>query len=161
MAHQGECRPHQRQLQRKGGIGRESVCSPTIFSLSQKHSDADNHFSYERPVGRRLVDYVGELVTKRMQEPQDDLISSLAIGQVKPGHIDQGEAVQIVFLLLVAGNATLVNMIALVCFLSVVHSSLYHSRKLFLNPEFWISKRPDAFTRGGLSYTEDANMSVV
>jgi nitric oxide reductase len=34
--------------------------------------------------------------------------------QLRPGHITHEDAVQIAFLLLVAGNATMVNMIALV-----------------------------------------------
>jgi len=55
-----------------------------------------------------------ELVEKRMQEPKDDLISTLVVEQVKPGHLEQADAVQMAFLLLVAGNATMVNMITLV-----------------------------------------------
>ncbi len=58
---------------------------------------------------------MANLVEKHMQEPKDDLISKLVVEQVRPGHIDSGEAVQMAFLLLVAGNATMVNMIALVC----------------------------------------------
>ena len=57
---------------------------------------------------------MGGLVDKRTQEPKNDLISTLVTEQVKPGHIDKEDAVQIAFLLLVAGNATMVNMIALV-----------------------------------------------
>ena len=34
--------------------------------------------------------------------------------QVNPGHLEESDAVQIAFLLLVAGNATMVNMINLV-----------------------------------------------
>jgi nitric oxide reductase len=49
-----------------------------------------------------------------MKHPMDDLISKLVTEQVKPGHIEKEDAVQIAFLLLVAGNATMVNMIALV-----------------------------------------------
>lgn len=56
------------------------------------------------------------LVDKRMQEPKDDLISKLVTEQVKPGNIDKEDAAQIAFLLLVAGNATMVHMIALVSF---------------------------------------------
>ncbi|KAK3939203.1 cytochrome P450 [Diplogelasinospora grovesii] len=60
-----------------------------------------------------LLKYLGDLVDKRMQEPKDDLVSKLVIDQVKPGHIEKSDAVQMAFLLLVAGNATMVNMIAL------------------------------------------------
>lgn len=79
-----------------------------------------------------LLDYIGKLVDQRMDDPKDDLISKLVREQVKqtftrhlndvllismqvkPGHIERSDAVQIAFLLLVAGNATMVNMINLV-----------------------------------------------
>lgn len=61
-----------------------------------------------------LIRYLSELVDKRMDEPKDDLVSQLVTEQVKPGHLDKADAVQMAFLLLVAGNATMVNMIALV-----------------------------------------------
>lgn len=61
-----------------------------------------------------LLDYLDSLVDKRLQEPKDDLISKLCTEQIKHGHIEKSDAVQIAFLLLVAGNATMVNMIALV-----------------------------------------------
>lgn len=61
-----------------------------------------------------LLEYLGGLVDKRMQEPKDDIISQLVTQQIKPGNLDKADAVQMAFLLLVAGNATMVNMIALV-----------------------------------------------
>jgi len=57
---------------------------------------------------------MASLVDKRTQEPKDDLISSLVVDQVQHGKLEKADAVQIAFLLLVAGNATMVNMIALV-----------------------------------------------
>lgn len=59
-----------------------------------------------------------------MQEPKDDLISKLVVEQVKPGHLAKEDAVQTAFLLLVAGNATMVNMIALVSPLPHIHHQL-------------------------------------
>lgn len=67
-----------------------------------------------------LLDYLSDLVDKRIAEPTDDLISRLVVEQVKPGHLEKADAVQIAFLLLVAGNATMVNMIALVSWLGQV-----------------------------------------
>ena len=64
---------------------------------------------------RELLDYIAKLVDLRSEEPKNDLISKLVVEQLKPGHIEKSDAVQIAFLLLVAGNATMVNMIALVC----------------------------------------------
>jgi len=63
---------------------------------------------------RELLKYLDRLVSLRMGEPKDDLISKLVVEQLRPGHIEKSDAVQIAFLLLVAGNATMVNMIALV-----------------------------------------------
>ncbi|KAF5012755.1 hypothetical protein FDECE_1175 [Fusarium decemcellulare] len=62
---------------------------------------------------KELLDYLASLVDKRLEEPKNDIISKLCTEQVKPGNIEKSDAVQIAFLLLVAGNATMVNMIAL------------------------------------------------
>jgi len=82
-----------------------------------------------------LLVYIGKLVDQRMEDPKEDLISKLVLEQVKRsfnchlddplltsvqvklGHLERSDAVQIAFLLLVAGNATMVNMINLVRFL--------------------------------------------
>lgn len=61
-----------------------------------------------------LLRYLTELADKRMQEPKDDLVSQLVTEQVKKGNLEMADAVQMAFLLLVAGNATMVNMITLV-----------------------------------------------
>ena len=68
---------------------------------------------------------MGDLVDKRTAEPKDDLISDLVTKQVKPGHLDRSDAVQMAFLLLVAGNATMVNMIALVRSFSPYSTNLF------------------------------------
>ena len=60
-----------------------------------------------------LLQYIAKLVDDRSESPKDDLISHLVTQQVIPGHITKDTAVQIAFLLLVAGNATMVSMIAL------------------------------------------------
>jgi nitric oxide reductase len=65
-------------------------------------------------MNRGLLEYLANLVDQRIQEPKDDLISKLVVEQVNPGVIGKADAVQIAFLLLVAGNATMVNMITLV-----------------------------------------------
>jgi fungal nitric oxide reductase len=62
---------------------------------------------------QELLDYIGNLVEQRHAKPKDDLISKLVVEQVMPGHIEKSDAVQIAFLMLVAGNATMVNMINL------------------------------------------------
>jgi nitric oxide reductase len=60
-----------------------------------------------------LLSYIAKLVDERSLSSKDDLISHLVTKQVIPGHITKETAVQIAFLLLVAGNATMVSMIAL------------------------------------------------
>ncbi|KAK5009515.1 hypothetical protein LTR28_000640 [Elasticomyces elasticus] len=62
---------------------------------------------------KELLDYIGNLVDQRLAKPEDDLISKLVVEQLIPGHIEKSDAVQMAFLLLVAGNATMVNMINL------------------------------------------------
>lgn len=71
---------------------------------------------------RELLGYLANLVDKRSAQPKDDLISKLVVEQLRPGNIEKSDAVQIAFLLLVAGNATMVNMIALVSAPSPVSS---------------------------------------
>ncbi|KAK4247548.1 cytochrome P450 [Corynascus novoguineensis] len=60
-----------------------------------------------------LVRYLTRLAEKRMEEPRNDIVSELMTEHVKKGNISKEDAVQTAFLLLVAGNATMVNMIAL------------------------------------------------
>ncbi|TKA80462.1 hypothetical protein B0A49_00846 [Cryomyces minteri] len=62
---------------------------------------------------KELLDYIGNLVDQRREKSEDDLISKLVVEQLIPGHIEKLDAVQMAFLLLVAGNATMVNMINL------------------------------------------------
>ncbi|KAH8899964.1 cytochrome P450 [Thozetella sp. PMI_491] len=62
---------------------------------------------------QELLAYLAQLVDQRSVEPKDDLISKLVVEQLRPGHIEKSDAVAIAFLLLVAGNATMVNMIVL------------------------------------------------
>ncbi|KAK1499326.1 cytochrome P450 55A1 [Colletotrichum cuscutae] len=69
--------------------------------------------SQAQSANQELLNYLAKLVDQLNIEPKDDLISKLVVEQLRPGHIEKSDAVQIAFLLLVAGNATMVNMIAL------------------------------------------------
>ncbi|KAM7192404.1 Cytochrome P450 [Naviculisporaceae sp. PSN 640] len=62
---------------------------------------------------QELLNYLTSLVDQRQDWPRKDLVSHLVTTQVIPGNLEKADAVQIAFLLLVAGNATMVNMIAL------------------------------------------------
>ena len=109
-------------------------------SLSRSHIQPPFHRSLTgHTMIRELLDYIGRLVDERIVKPENDLISKLVVEQVNapliasilvsstahcwwicgasqitPGHITKADALQIAFLLLVAGNATVVNMINLV-----------------------------------------------
>ncbi|KAF4415320.1 cytochrome P450 55A3 [Fusarium acutatum] len=78
---------------------------------------------------QELLDYLAELVDKRSNEPKDDLISRLVVEQLKPNNIEKPDVVQIAFLLLVAGNATMVNMIALGIITLMQHPEQLHELK--------------------------------
>lgn len=82
--------------------------SPSTTSTSS-HSSFRSDCLY-----RDLLDYLAKLVDQRMESPKEDLITKLVVEQLRLGHIEKSDAVQIAFLLLVAGNATMVNMINLV-----------------------------------------------
>ncbi|KAL2829348.1 cytochrome P450 55A2 [Aspergillus pseudoustus] len=61
-----------------------------------------------------LLNYLDKLVDKRATDLKDDLLSTLISEQLNKGHhLERLDVVQIAFLLLVAGNATMVNMINL------------------------------------------------
>lgn len=60
-----------------------------------------------------LTDYLKTLVHRKIENPQDDLISKLVVEQLKQGNLTHEDVVQISFLLLVAGNATVSSMTAL------------------------------------------------
>ncbi|KAE8144263.1 cytochrome P450 [Aspergillus avenaceus] len=60
-----------------------------------------------------LLKYLGGLVGSKTTSPGKDIISSLVVEQLQPGKLEKHDVVQIAFLLLVAGNATVVSMIAL------------------------------------------------
>ncbi|KAL2263207.1 hypothetical protein VTK26DRAFT_7781 [Humicola hyalothermophila] len=84
--------------------------------LTQQNAVRTNGSSTAREASAaadELLQYLGQLVDKRMEQPKDDLVSQLVTEQVKPGNLDKEDAVQMAFLLLVAGNATMVNMITL------------------------------------------------
>ncbi|KAK4203496.1 putative cytochrome P450 B-class [Triangularia verruculosa] len=84
--------------------------------LTQQNAIRTNGSSTAREASgaaQELLKYLSELVEKRLQEPKGDLVSRLATEQVKTGNLSKEDAVQMAFLLLVAGNATMVNMIAL------------------------------------------------
>ncbi|KKY19869.1 putative cytochrome p450 [Diplodia seriata] len=62
---------------------------------------------------QELLNYMGSLVDQRSAEPKDDLISHLVTTQLRHDNLTKADVVQMAFLMLVAGNATMVSMINL------------------------------------------------
>jgi len=82
-----------------------------------------------------LISYIGNLVTLRLEAPQDDLISLLVNTQLISGNLTKEDVTSIAFLLLVAGNATMVSMIALGIVTLLEHPSQH---ALFISdPDKW------------------------
>ncbi|NUP15621.1 MAG: cytochrome P450 [Streptomyces sp.] len=61
---------------------------------------------------REMAGYLDGMIGKRLTDPKDDLLSSIA-GRVTAGELDHGQATEMALLLLIAGHETTANMIAL------------------------------------------------
>ncbi|MDO0909849.1 cytochrome P450 [Streptomyces sp. DT2A-34] len=61
---------------------------------------------------REIAGYLAGQIAKRLTEPKDDLLSSIA-GRVGAGELTHGQATEMALLLLIAGHETTANMIAL------------------------------------------------
>lgn len=59
-----------------------------------------------------FMGYLQEWITKRRQDPQDDLITQLIQAEEKGDHFTEQELVSLVFLLIIAGHETTVNLIS-------------------------------------------------
>jgi nitric oxide reductase len=82
-----------------------------------------------------LLSYIDALVDKRLEKSEDDLISLLVDNQLKPGRLLKTDVTQIAFLLLVAGNATMISMIALGIVTALQHPD--QLKDLKAEPEKW------------------------
>ncbi|MEU1514630.1 cytochrome P450 [Streptomyces sp. NPDC005811] len=61
---------------------------------------------------REVAGYLAALIGKRLADPRDDLLSSIA-ARITAGEIDHQQATEMALLLLIAGHETTANMIAL------------------------------------------------
>jgi fungal nitric oxide reductase len=86
---------------------------PTLTNFAAIRSNGSATATEASNANDELLKYMAGLVDKRLSAPKEDLISLLVSEQLKPGHLTKDDVVQIAFLLLVAGNATMVNMINL------------------------------------------------
>ncbi|OOF90684.1 hypothetical protein ASPCADRAFT_519088 [Aspergillus carbonarius ITEM 5010] len=63
-----------------------------------------------------LHDYMSRLIDERIEKPgrpQDDLISRLVVEQYKPGNLDREDLINLVYMVLIAGNSAIQSSIAL------------------------------------------------
>ncbi|KAJ7286351.1 cytochrome P450 55A3 [Mycena rebaudengoi] len=60
---------------------------------------------------QELLDYLSNLVEIKIKSPAEDLISTLITNHMIAGHLTREDVVGLAFLMLVAGNATMVTMI--------------------------------------------------
>ncbi|MDJ0756893.1 MAG: cytochrome P450 [Ardenticatenaceae bacterium] len=77
------------------------VVSPTPFNLLRAV-----------PAVRRFMKYLRRLTDQRRVDPQDDLLSALALAEEEGDRLTEDELLGTVFLLFVAGHETTVNLIA-------------------------------------------------
>ena len=68
-----------------------------------------------------LLDYLEDLVGRKLETPGNDLLSKVATEQVGPGNLTQRELATMGVLLLVAGHETTANMIALGTYALLTH----------------------------------------
>jgi cytochrome P450 len=61
---------------------------------------------------REIAGYLATVIGKRLADPRDDLLSSIA-GRITTGELDHQQATEMALLLLIAGHETTANMIAL------------------------------------------------
>ncbi|PVH89208.1 cytochrome P450 55A2 [Cadophora sp. DSE1049] len=108
---------------------------PKLTNFAAIRSNGSGTATEASNANAALLSYMDSLVTARLASPKSDLISLLATEQLIPGHLTQADVVQIAFLLLVAGNATMVSMIALGVVTLLEHPDQLESLKQ--DPEKW------------------------
>lgn len=111
---------------------------PTLTNFAAIRSNGSATATEASNANDELLKYMGGLVDKRLSAPKEDLISLLVNEQLKPGHLTKDDVVQIAFLLLVAGNATMVNMINLGVVTILQHPDQLEDLKK--EPEKWSPK---------------------
>lgn len=67
-----------------------------------------------------LMQYMGELLERKEQEPGDDLLDTL-VAQVQAGELDRQDAVSLAIFMLIAGHESTANMITLSTFTLLEH----------------------------------------
>ncbi|GCB27416.1 cytochrome P450 55A2 [Aspergillus awamori] len=84
-----------------------------LSSCSATRSNGSSTAAAAQHANQELLDYLERLTDQKIIKQGNDIISTLIVEQLNPGHLEKLDVVQIAFLLLVAGNATMVSMICL------------------------------------------------
>ncbi|GKZ24128.1 hypothetical protein AbraCBS73388_010746 [Aspergillus brasiliensis] len=84
-----------------------------LSSCSATRSNGSSTAAAAQHANQELLEYLEKLTDKKIVKQGNDIISTLIVQQLKPGYLKKLDVVQIAFLLLVAGNATMVSMICL------------------------------------------------
>jgi len=94
-------------------LGIPSEDTERLIHFTAVRSNGSSTARQASSASQELVDYLSDLLSRKEKNLGDDLISKLIVEQVRPGHLDREDLVQVSFLLLVAGNATVASMISL------------------------------------------------
>ncbi len=88
---------------------------PFLSTCNAIRTNGSSTATQASAANKELLDYLKALIEKKAASSMDepDLINTLVKEQLRPGHIAIDDLVQVTFLMLVAGNATMVSMIAL------------------------------------------------
>jgi cytochrome P450 len=78
-------------------------------AMVSRHTSAEESVA----VTEEMLAYLGELVEKKATDPGDDVLSRLAVEQLRPGKMTRHDLAAMGQLLLVAGHETTANMISL------------------------------------------------
>ncbi|KAL2071249.1 hypothetical protein VTL71DRAFT_12484 [Oculimacula yallundae] len=108
---------------------------PKLTNFAAIRSNGSGTATEASNANAALLSYMDSLVAARLSSPKEDLISLLVKEQLIPGHLTQADVVQIAFLLLVAGNATMVSMITLGVVTLLEHPGQLEELKR--DPEKW------------------------
>lgn len=84
---------------------------PTLIQDSEARTSTSRNAAESS--NNSLQQYMSKMVDERMSQSRNDLISDLVENQLKQGHLEKEDVVNLAFLVLVAGNAALINSIAL------------------------------------------------
>ncbi|GKZ27823.1 hypothetical protein AbraIFM66951_001063 [Aspergillus brasiliensis] len=84
-----------------------------LTNCNATRTNGSNTAGAAQSANEDLLKYFDRLLDEKIAHPGDDVMSSLAKDQLERGTLERQDVVQLSFLLLVAGNLTMINMISL------------------------------------------------